>query len=167
MCLRLITWSLFYAWNVAGGRSAGFGTRSRTSHTQLSTTDSSVTPKLLHRFASMGRSTGCVYPRSIPGPALPPFSEGPEHGRLRIAPSDQRATSKRRYRGGPLVLETEFQVGDGIVRLIDFMSPRPDIDSGHTDLMRIVEGVSGRVPNPMKTKIHIHSTHGCNSRICP
>lgn len=75
---------------------------------------------------------------------------GPEHGRWRIAPSDQSAATKRRYRGDTLILETEFEVGGGVVRLIDFMSPRSDVDRGHIDLIRIVEGVSGRVAMEME-----------------
>ena len=89
-------------------------------------------------------------PRFDSGACFAALLGGPDHGRWRIAPSDQGATTSRRYRGSTLVLETVFEAGDGVVRLIDFMSPRPDIDSGHTDLIRIVEGVSGRVSMTME-----------------
>ena len=54
-----------------------------------------------------------------------------------------RERSGRRDATGPetLVLETTFEVGEGAVRVIDFMPPR----SEHPVLVRIVEGVRGRV----------------------
>ena len=47
-----------------------------------------------------------------------------------------------RYRGDTLILEQELDTADGTVRLIDFMPIRVD----HPDIVRIVEGVRGRVP---------------------
>src|SRR3954470_12356047 len=68
-------------------------------------------------------------------------------GRWLIAPAgDVRATS-RRYRPGTLVLETDFETADGAVRVIDFM-PRRGV--GAPRLMRIVEGMRGRVPMRME-----------------
>ncbi|MGA7983665.1 MAG: glycoside hydrolase family 15 protein, partial [Burkholderiales bacterium] len=47
-----------------------------------------------------------------------------------------------------LVLETEFETGDGAVRLIDFMHcPRPD---ERVDVLRMVQGVRGTVPMRME-----------------
>lgn len=66
-----------------------------------------------------------------------------EHGRWLIAPVDGDATVKRRYRAGTLVLETEFTTAEGSVKVVDFMPRRA---SGPPRLMRIVEGLSGRVP---------------------
>ena len=63
-----------------------------------------------------------------------------EHGRWLIAPRGE-ARVTRRYRPGTLILETTFETDDGVVRLIDFMPPR----QGEPDLIRVVEGVSGRV----------------------
>jgi GH15 family glucan-1,4-alpha-glucosidase len=65
----------------------------------------------------------------------------PEHGRWRIAPSAEIRNVQRRYRGDTLILETLFETDDGCVRVIDFMPVRTDA----IDLVRIVEGVSGRV----------------------
>ncbi|WP_437222164.1 glycoside hydrolase family 15 protein [Planctomicrobium sp. SH661] len=65
----------------------------------------------------------------------------PEHGRWQIAPVEEVIRVKRRYRPKTLILETELETASGIVRLIDFMPPR----TKDPDLMRIVEGVSGRV----------------------
>src|SRR4051794_24025314 len=67
---------------------------------------------------------------------------GPENGRWRTAPAGETAAIRRRYRDDTLVLETEFETAEGVVRLIDFMPPRGEAP----DLVRIVEGVRGRVP---------------------
>jgi GH15 family glucan-1,4-alpha-glucosidase len=73
-----------------------------------------------------------------------------EHGRWRIAPSGDATASARRYRPGTLVLETDFEAKDGAVRVTDFMPPRSD---GPPRLMRIVEGLRGRVPMRMELAI--------------
>jgi GH15 family glucan-1,4-alpha-glucosidase len=69
----------------------------------------------------------------------------PEHGRWKIAPKGTTRV-KRAYRPETLVLETEFETADGAVRLIDFMPVR----NGASDLVRIVEGVRGRVAMAME-----------------
>ena len=63
----------------------------------------------------------------------------------KTATGDFRRTKKikrreRRYRGDTLILETEIETETGAVRLIDFMPPR----GNNPDIVRIVEGVSGR-----------------------
>jgi GH15 family glucan-1,4-alpha-glucosidase len=63
------------------------------------------------------------------------------HGRWRIAPSSPVARVERRYRPGTLLLETDFSVDEGAVRVIDFMPPREHAP----DVVRIVEGLDGRV----------------------
>ena len=60
-----------------------------------------------------------------------------QHGRWLLAPAGEVLSSSRRYRPGTLVLETEFETADGVVRVIDFMPRRGD---GPPHLMRIVEG---------------------------
>jgi GH15 family glucan-1,4-alpha-glucosidase len=69
------------------------------------------------------------------------------HGRWLLAPADDVRDIRRRYRPQTLVLETEFETADGVVRVIDFMPRR---GSGPPRLMRIVEGVRGRVPMRME-----------------
>ena len=70
------------------------------------------------------------------------------HGRWRLAPATNAAhASSRRYRPGTLVLESDFETPDGTVRVIDFMPRRGE---GPPRLMRIVEGLSGRVPMRME-----------------
>lgn len=72
---------------------------------------------------------------------------------FRRAPRDRRAGPladpsggdirrvRRRYRPGTLILETLFETDDGAVRVVDFMPVRVEAP----DLVRIVEGVRGRV----------------------
>jgi GH15 family glucan-1,4-alpha-glucosidase len=63
------------------------------------------------------------------------------HGFWRVAPSSGGLCTRRGYRGETLVLDTEWETLDGHVRVTDLMPPR-----GRTaDLVRIVEGISGRV----------------------
>ncbi len=72
------------------------------------------------------------------------------HGRWRLAPAGAVRATSRRYRQGTLVLETEFETDDGMVRVIDFMPRRAE---GPPRLMRIVEGVRGRVAMRMKLSL--------------
>ena len=92
---------------------------------------------------------------SIDWLCLPRFDSGacfaallgrPEHGRWLLAPDGEILGTKRRYRGDTLVLETEFETADGVVAVIDFMPPR----AIRPDLVRIVEGRSGRVTVKME-----------------
>jgi GH15 family glucan-1,4-alpha-glucosidase len=69
------------------------------------------------------------------------------HGRWPLAPEGEARASSRRYRPGTLVLESDFETADGAVRVIDFMPRR---GQGPPRLMRIVEGVRGRVPMRME-----------------
>jgi GH15 family glucan-1,4-alpha-glucosidase len=69
------------------------------------------------------------------------------NGRWRVAPAGEPRASSRRYRHGTLVLETDFETADGAVRVIDFMPRRGD---GPPRVMRIIEGLSGRVPMQME-----------------
>jgi len=73
------------------------------------------------------------------------------HGRWLLAPAGEWRSSARRYRAGTLVLETEFETDDGAVRVIDFM-PRRGAD-GPPRVMRIVEGLRGRVPMRMELSL--------------
>ncbi|HUO48663.1 MAG TPA: glycoside hydrolase family 15 protein [Acidimicrobiales bacterium] len=63
------------------------------------------------------------------------------HGHWQIQPADAERRVRRRYRGDTLVLETEFESGDGVVRLVDCMPLR----EGNPQVVRIVEGVHGEV----------------------
>ncbi|TDD83600.1 glycoside hydrolase family 15 protein [Actinomadura darangshiensis] len=75
---------------------------------------------------------------------------GDEHaGFWRVAPAAGGLCTRRRYRGDTLILESEWETPDGTVRLIDFMPPRGEA----ADIVRIVEGVSGRVPMHMAMRL--------------
>ena len=65
-------------------------------------------------------------------------------GHWRIGPAGGVTEVRRRYRGTSLVLETEFHTADGMVRLVDAMPPEPDDDDDHPDVVRVLEGVSGK-----------------------
>jgi GH15 family glucan-1,4-alpha-glucosidase len=73
-----------------------------------------------------------------------------QHGRWLIAPAGEVKATARRYRPGTLVLETEFETADGAVRVVDFMPRR---GNGPPRLMRIVEGLQGRVPMRMELSL--------------
>ena len=70
-----------------------------------------------------------------------------DHGRWLIAPAGEVRATSRRYRPGTLVLETDFETTDGRARLIDFMPRRGE---GSPQVVRIVEGLEGRVPMRME-----------------
>jgi GH15 family glucan-1,4-alpha-glucosidase len=71
------------------------------------------------------------------------------NGCWRISPAIETRSVKRSYRDGTLVLDTEFHTGSGAFRIIDCMPPWP----GRTDIVRVVEGLSGRVPVRMELVI--------------
>jgi GH15 family glucan-1,4-alpha-glucosidase len=62
------------------------------------------------------------------------------NGRWVIAPSAGATKTTRAYREHTLILETTFEAEDGVFTLIDFMPVR----GRHSDVVRIVRGVSGR-----------------------
>ncbi len=66
---------------------------------------------------------------------------GPSAGRWLLAPAEGGRCTRRAYRGDSLVLESEWETASGAVRIIDFLPPR----GTEPDLVRIVEGVRGRV----------------------
>ena len=72
------------------------------------------------------------------------------HGRWLVAPAGEVQATSRRYRPGTLVLETDFETSDGAVRVIDFMPRRAH---GPPRVMRIVEGLRGRVPMRMELSV--------------
>jgi len=69
-----------------------------------------------------------------------------ENGHWRFYPDEDVSATRRRYRGDTLILETEIETKSGAVRLIDFMPPRGE----HPDIIRIVEGLRGKVPMRME-----------------
>ncbi|MGW7547523.1 glycoside hydrolase family 15 protein [Streptomyces sp. NPDC054770] len=64
-----------------------------------------------------------------------------DHGHWRIAPYGATTCTRRGYRSDTLVLDTEWETTEGTVRVTDLMPQRDQAP----DVVRIVEGVSGRV----------------------
>jgi GH15 family glucan-1,4-alpha-glucosidase len=79
---------------------------------------------------------------------------GPEAGQWHLAPAAGGQAARRRYRDDSLILETEWDTTGGRVRVIDFMPPRGEA----ADVVRIVEGLSGRVA--MVTTLRLRFDYG-------
>src|SRR5215831_9233623 len=69
-----------------------------------------------------------------------------DSGRWLLAPEGRVTRVVRRYRPHTLVLETELHTGEGTVRIVDCMPIWKD----RCEVVRVVEGVSGRVPMHME-----------------
>ncbi|MDQ0144580.1 GH15 family glucan-1,4-alpha-glucosidase [Pseudarthrobacter niigatensis] len=115
----------------------------------------------LHTAALVGRNG------SIDWMCLPNFDspacfaallDSPEAGRWLLAPAGAGDCTRRRYRPGTLILETEWDTADGSVRVTDFMPARDD----SVDMVRIVEGLNGSVR--MKGELLLRFDYG---RIVP
>ncbi|ABS01587.1 glycoside hydrolase family 15 protein [Kineococcus radiotolerans] len=98
----------------------------------------------LHTAALIDR-TGSIdwlcFPRFDSPACFAALLDTPDAGHWRLGPSGGATSSRRRYRGSSLVLETEWDTPDGTVRVTDFMPPR----GHHPDVIRIVEGLEGEV----------------------
>ena len=75
-------------------------------------------------------------------------------GHWRLGPASGGTCTRRRYRGDSLVLETEWELPGGTVRVVDFMPPRGDA----ADIVRVVEGLSGRVR--MRSELRLRFDYG-------
>ena len=111
----------------------------------------------LQTAALVGRS-GSVdwlpFPRFDSSSCFSALLGGREHGRWLLAPVSGGPATDRRYREDTLVLESEWQTSEGRVRVVDFMPPR----ESKPDIVRIVEGLEGRVP--MRTELVIRFDYG-------
>ncbi len=106
----------------------------------------------LHTAAVVGRDG------SIDWLCLPHFDSGAcfarllgteDHGYWRITPVGPVTASRRTYRDGTLVLDTELDTEQGTVRITDCMPIRED----HPQVVRVVEGVRGTVPVRMEMAV--------------
>ncbi|MGI8482103.1 MAG: glycoside hydrolase family 15 protein [Chthoniobacterales bacterium] len=77
------------------------------------------------------------------------------NGRWSFSPTAAIRSTRRRYRGDTLILETEIETESGVIRLIDFMPPR----GKNPDIIRIVEGVRGSVQMNMRLVIRFDFGH--------
>jgi len=69
-----------------------------------------------------------------------------KNGYWQISPTDGIEQVEQQYRPDTLILETHFHCPGGVARVVDFMPPG---DHRH-DVVRIVEGLSGRISMEMK-----------------
>ncbi len=72
--------------------------------------------------------------------------DGEAAGSWQLGPAAGGTCTRRRYRPGTLILETEWETPEGTVRITDTMPRRGEA----ADVVRLVEGVSGRVPMRME-----------------
>ncbi|WP_133910360.1 glycoside hydrolase family 15 protein [Streptomyces sp. NBC_00582] len=78
-----------------------------------------------------------------------------DNGHWRIAPKGVDGVCTRRaYRHDTLVLDTEWETGQGAIRVTDLMPQR----DRHPDLIRIVEGLRGRVT--VRSRLRLRFDHG-------
>lgn len=98
-------------------------------------------------------------PRFDSGACLAALLGDDGHGRWRIAPAGGASRVRRQYRPGTLVLETEMDADGGTVRIIDLMPIRGRDGGNNADVVRIVEGVSGRVEMRMDLTIRFDYGH--------
>jgi GH15 family glucan-1,4-alpha-glucosidase len=105
-----------------------------------------------HTAALVGRDGSIDWlclPRFDSGACFAALLGGPEHGRWQIVPAGEVRSTRRRYRDGTLILETEFETEAGAVRVIDCMP----LSNERWDVLRIVEGLRGRVAMRMELVI--------------
>src|SRR5438552_2813542 len=93
---------------------------------------------------------GCVdwlcLPRFDSPACFASLLDNTRNGHWPFFPEGEVVETRRRYRGDSLIHETEIETESGAVRLIDFMPPRGE----NPDIIRIVEGLRGKVPMQME-----------------
>ncbi|MFH5821239.1 glycoside hydrolase family 15 protein [Georgenia sp. AZ-5] len=112
----------------------------------------------LHTMALVGRDGSVDWlclPRFDSPACFARLLDDDEAGFWRIAPAAGGPCTRRRYREDSLVLESEWDTQEGRVRLVDLMPVRDRA----ADLVRIVEGVSGRVPMRMELRLRFDYGH--------
>ena len=101
-----------------------------------------------HTAALVGRDGSIDWlcaPRFDSGACFTALLGSAEHGRWLLAPEGDVHRATRHYRDDTLVLETEFETDEGVVRIVDCLPVREDV----CHVVRSVEGVRGRVPMRM------------------
>jgi GH15 family glucan-1,4-alpha-glucosidase len=102
----------------------------------------------LHTAALLGRDGSIDWlclPRFDSGACFAALLHDESAGHWRLAPVAGGPCSRRGYRGDTLIMDTEWDTDEGSVRVTDFMPPRGEA----ADVVRVVEGLSGRVPMRM------------------
>jgi GH15 family glucan-1,4-alpha-glucosidase len=95
------------------------------------------------------------FPRFDSGACFAALLGDRKNGRWKFTPAGEIKMVRRRYRGDTLILETEIETADGVVRLIDFMPPRGE----NPDIVRIIEGLRGNVQMKMDLIIRFDYGH--------
>ena len=96
----------------------------------------------------------CCFPRFDSGACFAALLGDPNNGRWLVAPKTEVERTTRRYRHDTLILESVHTTAEGAIRVIDFMPPRGEAP----DIVRIVEGLDGRVP--MRSELVIRFDYG-------
>ncbi|MCA1587773.1 MAG: glycoside hydrolase family 15 protein [Chloroflexi bacterium] len=104
------------------------------------------TAGLVHRNGSID---WLCLPRFDSGACFAQLLGSADHGYWSIAPTRPATSTRRRYRPGTLVLETEHDTDAGTVRVTDCMPVRGDAP----DLVRLVGGLAGTVRMRMELVI--------------
>jgi len=106
----------------------------------------------LHTVALVGRDCSIDWlclPRFDSGACFAKLLGTDDHGSWKLAPKGATRATHRHYRGDTLVLESEFVTDEGTVRIVDCMPIRQE----HPEVVRLVEGVRGRVTMAMELTI--------------
>jgi len=106
----------------------------------------------LHTVALVGRDGSIDWlclPRFDSGACFAKLLGSEDHGSWRLAPKGVERAVHRHYRGDTLVLESEFVSDEGTVRIVDCMPIR----ERHPEVVRLVEGVRGKVTMEMRLTI--------------
>jgi GH15 family glucan-1,4-alpha-glucosidase len=106
----------------------------------------------LHTAALVGRDGSIDWlclPRFDSGACFAKLLGDESNGYWKIAPKGAGLAQHRHYRGDTLVLETEFTTDEGTVRIVDCMPIRQQ----HPEVIRVVEGVMGKVTMVMELVI--------------
>jgi GH15 family glucan-1,4-alpha-glucosidase len=102
-----------------------------------------------HTAALAGRDGSIdwlCFPRFDSGACFAALLGEPRHGRWLIAPAGAVQATRRRYREGTLILETDFETAGGAVRVTDCMP----LTDERWNLVRMVEGLRGQVAMRME-----------------
>jgi GH15 family glucan-1,4-alpha-glucosidase len=106
----------------------------------------------LHTAALVGRDGSIDWlclPRFDSAACFAKLLGDEDHGSWRLAPRGSSLATHRHYRADTLVLESEFVTDEGTVRVIDCMPIREE----HPEVVRLVEGVRGKVTMEMNLTI--------------
>jgi GH15 family glucan-1,4-alpha-glucosidase len=111
----------------------------------------------VHTAALVSRGGGIdwlCFPRFDSAACFAALLGDDEDGHWTIAPQAGGDATRRSYRGDSLIIDSEWTTPDGTVRVTDFMPPRDDLP----DVVRIVEGVSGKVA--MRSTLRLRFDYG-------